>query len=81
MECKPLKIKKESVHTIRLIGGNIAHMRKSRGISQQAIANLLDVSFQQLQKYENGTNRISADKLHVLKLYFKVRYRDFFIGL
>lgn len=46
--------------------------RLERGISQEQAAETVGVSFQQIQKYEKGTNRISAGKLFELsELYGK----------
>lgn len=39
------------------IGKNIKNWRNKRGVSQVNVAEPMDVSFQQVQKYENGTNR------------------------
>lgn len=54
------------------IGNRVRTARKSRHISQTALADALGITFQQLQKYENGSNRISAGRLyetaHVLRL-------------
>lgn len=38
--------------------------RLALGVSQQELAEALSVSFQQVQKYESGANRISASKLY-----------------
>ena len=48
------------------VGARIALRRAAMGLSQTALAQRLGVSFQQLQKYETGTNRISASRLHRL---------------
>jgi transcriptional regulator with XRE-family HTH domain len=45
------------------IGQRICEARFACGISQEVLAKKLGVSFQQVQKYENGTNRISAVRL------------------
>lgn len=47
----------------RLIGARIRSQREQIGLSQQQLARKLEVSFQQLQKYENGSNRVSAARL------------------
>lgn len=47
----------------RRIGARIKARRKERGITQQAIAAELDLSFQQVQKYESGVNRVSTSTL------------------
>jgi transcriptional regulator with XRE-family HTH domain len=46
------------------VGMRIRQKRKELGLSQGALANALDLTFQQVQKYERGTNRVSASKLH-----------------
>lgn len=45
------------------VGANLRRIRSLRGMSQEAIGEQLGVTFQQVQKYEKGTNRISASKL------------------
>ena len=46
-----------------VVGRTIRALRLSKGISQGALGRRLGVSFQQVQKYENGTNRIGAGRL------------------
>ena len=46
-----------------VVGRAIRAFRLSRGLSQGALGRRLGVSFQQIQKYENGTNRIGAGRL------------------
>jgi transcriptional regulator with XRE-family HTH domain len=46
------------------VGARIGLRRSSLGLSQTALAQQLGVSFQQVQKYETGQNRISASRLH-----------------
>ena len=41
----------------------IRTLRKQAGMSQQALGQALGVTFQQVQKYENGTNRVTAGRL------------------
>jgi len=45
------------------IGKRLRMLRLSRGLSQTDIANQLGITFQQIQKYENGRNRIGAGRL------------------
>ncbi len=47
----------------REIGARVREIRMSKHISQAALGEQLDVSFQQIQKYERGTNRISVSSL------------------
>ncbi|RAK52836.1 helix-turn-helix domain-containing protein [Phenylobacterium deserti] len=45
------------------VGARIRLLRKMRGLSQQALAEAAGVTFQQIQKYERGSNRVSASML------------------
>ncbi len=45
------------------IGQKLRALRFDRGLSQSELGEMAGVSFQQLQKYENGANRISAGRL------------------
>ena len=46
------------------VGGRVRMRRKMLGISQERLAEALGLTFQQVQKYERGANRISASKLY-----------------
>lgn len=45
------------------IGRKIRALRLERGLSQTGLAEGIDLTFQQVQKYEKGTNRVSAGRL------------------
>lgn len=60
------------------IAARIVALRKSRGLSQSTLARSLGVTFQQVQKYERGTNRITADRLAKLAALFEVPVSAFF---
>lgn len=45
------------------IGARIRAARTSRGISQECLAGGIGVTFQQIQKYERGANRVAASTL------------------
>jgi transcriptional regulator with XRE-family HTH domain len=47
----------------RYIGENIKKFRIASGLTQSELAEKVNVSFQQIQKYENGKSRIFVDKL------------------
>jgi transcriptional regulator with XRE-family HTH domain len=49
--------------TDQLVARNIRYQRMQRGMSQDAVAHQLGLTFQQLQKYEKGVNRISVGRL------------------
>jgi transcriptional regulator with XRE-family HTH domain len=46
-----------------LVGRNIRISRLQRGLTQTALGHHLGVTFQQIQKYENGANRVGASRL------------------
>ena len=48
------------------IGSRIRGMRILRGLSQSALAEKIGVTFQQIQKYEKGTNRVAASTLVII---------------
>jgi transcriptional regulator with XRE-family HTH domain len=47
----------------RLVGQNIRIFRTAKGISQTVLGNSVGVTFQQIQKYENGANRVGSSRL------------------
>ena len=48
------------------IGAKIQELRPASGLSRQQLGDLIAVTHQQLQKYEKGTNRVSAGRLAVI---------------
>lgn len=61
------------VHPIdRAVGESVRLYRVMVGLSQEQLAERLGVSFQQVQKYENGVNRISASTLYRITLILGV---------
>jgi transcriptional regulator with XRE-family HTH domain len=56
-------------------------MRRHLKISQEALGEALKMTFQQIQKYERGTNRVSASKLYRIAERFGVDISYFFDGL
>jgi transcriptional regulator with XRE-family HTH domain len=48
------------------IGRRLRNRRLELGLSQEQVAHAVGVTFQQLQKYEKGVNRVSASKLYWL---------------
>jgi len=63
------------------VGNRIRERRRELHISQQDISEILGVSYQQLQKYENGNNRISAGRMFLLAHILKVEVGYFYQGL
>ena len=48
------------------VGTKIRARRRLIGMTQEGLAATLGVTFQQIQKYEKGTNRVSASRLQAL---------------
>lgn len=64
----------------RAVGERIAARRSALGWSQSRLAAELGVSFQQLQKYESGLNRVSASRLHRIAVALGAPVAAFFPG-
>jgi transcriptional regulator with XRE-family HTH domain len=62
----------------RQIGSRVRYARTERGLSQQKLGDQLGVAFQQIQKYENGSNSLSAAKLSQLADILGVTVNYFF---
>ncbi len=62
------------------VGRRIRQRRLERGQSQTELANALGITFQQVQKYENGTNRISAGRAYAAAQHLGVPLDYFFEG-
>jgi transcriptional regulator with XRE-family HTH domain len=62
------------------VGARVRALRRVRKLSQQALAEHLGISFQQVQKYETATNRISASMLHRITALFDVPISAVFEG-
>jgi transcriptional regulator with XRE-family HTH domain len=61
-----------------LVGARARLRRVELGLSQTTLATRLGVTFQQVQKYERGTNRIGAGRLHILARALEVPVSYFF---
>lgn len=61
---KPRATSSRQPHPVdRSVGLNIRNARRARRLSQEALADAIGITFQQLQKYEHGTNRVSCSRL------------------
>lgn len=63
------------------VGGRLRQRRNELGITQAALAELIGIKFQQVQKYEKGINRISAGRLQLIAETLHVPPTFFFDGL
>ncbi len=60
------------------VGRRIRQFRQDAGLSQEALAELVGVSFQQVQKYESGHTTLNILKLQHIALALKVSVIEFF---
>ena len=60
------------------VGARVRYRRILLGMSQQTVSARLGLTFQQLQKYEHGTNRISASRLVQLGMILRIPVSFFF---
>lgn len=68
---------KANSHSVdKAIGGRLKLYRQRANLSQTALGKHLGVSFQQVQKYENGTNRISAASLMKIARFLNISIGD-----
>ncbi|MDR7115265.1 helix-turn-helix domain-containing protein [Caulobacter sp. BE254] len=63
------------------VGARIRMRRKILGVSQERLADDLGLTFQQVQKYERGANRVSASKLYEIARSLQSSVSYFFEGL
>jgi transcriptional regulator with XRE-family HTH domain len=63
------------------VGQNIRKRRVSLGISQSELASYLGITFQQVQKYETGKNRIGASRLYEMSVMLDTTVSFFFKDL
>jgi transcriptional regulator with XRE-family HTH domain len=63
------------------VGENLCRFRLLRGMSQVQLAEAVGVTFQQIQKYEKSTNRISASRLWQFSKILKIDVDDFYDGI
>lgn len=60
------------------VGERIRIIRRQRGLTQTELGNIVGLTFQQIQKYERGTNRVSAGRLGMLAGALGVTVNAFF---
>lgn len=60
------------------VGSRIRLQRKRLQITQTTLGERLGITFQQIQKYENGKNRVSPSKIHQISEIFQVPISFFF---
>lgn len=73
--------KSKVTYHAQVVGRNLKNIRMRYGWSQTHLAEVLNITTQQVQKYEIGKNRIPLEHIHTLKTRLGITYEDFFVGL
>jgi len=69
-------------HTVDINVGKQLRLRRTiLGLSQEALASMIGLTFQQVQKYERGVNRVGASRLYDFSKALTVPISYFFEGL
>jgi transcriptional regulator with XRE-family HTH domain len=76
----PKASNRSATKTDKIIGQNICVHRLSKGLTQEALGQRLGVTFQQVQKYEKGTNRVGSGRLYQIAEILEVPLTSFFGG-
>lgn len=63
------------------VGEKIRERRTMLGMTQEHLASALDISYQQVQKYETGANRVSAGRLYEIARALETDVAFFFAGM
>ena len=71
---------KATTKSDKLIGQIIRVQRLAKGLTQTQLGAELGVTFQQIQKYENGTNRVGSGRLYQIAEFLEVPVTVFFEG-
>jgi transcriptional regulator with XRE-family HTH domain len=81
MEWKMAKTSNKSANKVdKIVGRNIRVHRLVRGMTQEGLGEKLGVTFQQIQKYEKGTNRVGSGRLYQIAALLEVPVTAFFEG-
>ncbi len=72
-------MKKRTIHMMDIhVGKRLKLRRNMLGLSQEALGKHIGITFQQIQKYERGSNRIYASRLYDLSVILECRTGWFF---
>jgi len=71
----------KNIHPVdTYVGNRLRTIRLEKSLSQEDLGKAVDLTFQQIQKYERGLNRISASKLYDFANFLNVNISFFFKG-
>ena len=72
---------KEPQEVDRHVGSRVRMQRMAIGMSQEKLGDACGITFQQIQKYEKGTNRMGASRLHQIARVLQVPVEFFYEGV
>lgn len=72
--------RKRNIDLDKHIGKRLALFRAAQNLSQSDLASVIGITYQQLQKYEAGANRIAASTLYEIASYLRLSVEDFYGG-
>jgi transcriptional regulator with XRE-family HTH domain len=76
----PKMSNKSATKIDKLVGRNIRVHRLAAEFTQEGLGEKLGVTFQQVQKYENGTNRVGSGRLYEIAKILEAPLKSFFDG-
>lgn len=76
-----MRIPRTPSETDTIIGSNLRRLRVQRSMSLARLADSLGMTFQQIQKYENGLNRIAVATLIEMRKALRCELEDFLVGI
>jgi transcriptional regulator with XRE-family HTH domain len=74
-------MRKKSTVIDEIVGRNIRIYRLAKGLSQTELGEKLGITFQQIQKYEKGTNRVGSGRLYQISTILDMSVMSFFDGV
>lgn len=77
---KPVHTKGKATEIDKYVGSQIRVRRELLGLSQEKLGDAIGITFQQIQKYENGGNRVSVSRLHDIAQVLECTLDDFVNG-
>lgn len=69
---------KEATKVDQDVGRRIAALRRAKGLSQSDLGTAVGVTFQQIQKYETGINRVGVSRLQQIAKHLDMPVSNFF---
>ena len=72
--------RRRSADIDKRVGARLKFIRLERGLSQEKLGDALGLTFQQIQKYEKGTNAVASSRIPLICAVLKIEPNDLFNG-